>query len=93
METTNGTQEDKLSMNTETLIKQRRKLLEKLSQHKDELKQLNKDIIQAIKTDIRDYNNKWVISVIEENKGMRVLHNKISKGRAEITKLRMREDK
>lgn len=34
---------------------------------------------KARKTDIRNYNNKWVTRVIEENKNMKVLHNTLSK--------------
>lgn len=79
--------EDKISTNTKNLMKQRRKLLGERPQQKDELRQLNKDITKAVRTDIRDYNNKWVTRVIEENKNMRVLHNKMSKGKSEITKL------
>jgi len=44
-------------------------------------------ITKAVRTDIRNYNNKWVTKVIEENKSMRVLHKKLSKGKAEIIKL------
>lgn len=79
--------QDKLSNNTKNLMKQRRKLLGKYPRHKDELRDLNRDITKAIRADIRNYNNKWVTKVIEDNKGMRVLRSKLGGGRAEITGL------
>ncbi|CAG9767975.1 unnamed protein product [Ceutorhynchus assimilis] len=79
--------EEKLNLNTKQLMKPRRKLLRKYPQNKDELKQLNKDITKAARANIIKFNNKWITKVIEENKSMRVLRNKLSTGKTEIIKL------
>lgn len=73
-------------------MEMRRKMLGKYSENKEKLRRLNKDITRVIRKDVRNYNTKWITTVIEENKSMKVLRNKLSLGKKEITKLETTAD-
>lgn len=79
--------EERISVNTRHLMKQRREMIHKQSINRDQLKILNRNISRAARKDIRDYNTRWITKVIEENKSMKVLRNKLALGRTEIIKL------
>lgn len=79
--------DEKLSRNTRHLMKQRREMLKKHPRDENQLKQINKTISGAIRRDVRDYNKRWVMKTIEENKSMKVLRSKLTQGKTEINKL------
>lgn len=81
----------KISDGTKDLMKERRELQDKYGVNFPKLKQLNRDITKAVRNDIRTFNNEMIVRTIEENKSLKVLRQRLSKGKKEICKLRNKE--
>lgn len=81
---------EKLSVDTKLLMARRRDMRDGYITSSAELRQLNKEISGAIRRDIRRHNTREIATIIEENRGMRVMRKTISEGKKNICKLRNR---
>lgn len=74
----------KLKPDTMKLMEKRRNM----NRESDEYNQLNKVISKEIRKDLRAHNTRLIQNTIEDNKNMRVLRSKLSKGKVKICKMR-----
>lgn len=84
---------EKLSDKTKNMMKERRELQSKYDTNLPKLRQLNRDITKAIRNDIRTHNTEMITKTIEDNRSLKVLRQRLSKGKKGICKIRNKEGK
>lgn len=80
----------KLSEATMRKMKQRRDMRSEELTTDEELRQINREVSRAIRSDIRTYNQNQIEQTIEDNKSMKVLRRKLESGKKQMTKVKDR---
>ncbi|CAG9828320.1 unnamed protein product, partial [Diabrotica balteata] len=82
--------EEKISLETQKKMEQRRILRSDENSSNDDINRMNKEVSREIRKDLRKYKDEKIIKTIEENKSMKIMRRKLTNGNKQIVKLKDR---